>query len=478
VSIRLRLALWYSIVAAVVFTILGLVSYAFHVRIHYDDLDRTLIAQAEHAAEEATTSQTPDLINASGMLDIALRLYAADGHLLESLPANSLLPAVNPQDIFAHPSDLPFDRIANLAPEVEPVLSGQIGGAFGLIANQSQRWRNYVIPIHTNGQVTGYVEAITSLARLDTSMQAFRETLLILGTTSLIAVFLISWATAGAALRPVARMIDSAQAIARSHDFSRRVEGPAQQDELHALASAFSEMLSSLEESYRAQQRFVSDASHEMRAPLTAIQANLELLQRLPNLPAADRQEALNEASREATRLTRLVADLLVLARADAGGALPHHPVELDRVLLDAVSEARHLARGHKLEIARLETVMADGDSDRLKQLFLILLDNAIKYTPPAGQITVSLHQNSHSILVAIADNGVGIPSEAMPHIFDRFYRADPARSHDPGGTGLGLPIARWIVEQHGGTIQLDSESGKGTRVKITLPAIMAAADG
>jgi signal transduction histidine kinase len=469
-SIRLRLALWYSALAGLVFLILGLVSYAFHIRVHYDDLDRALIASAQHAAEEAAASQTPQLVSASGAFDIALRSYNADGQLRESLPQNNILPAINPQQILAQPSDHPFDAIANLAPVFDTLPPGEVKGTFGLLTDQAQRWRDYVVPVSYGGQVTGYVEAITSLARLDASMQAFRQTLLALGGTSLVAVFLISWATARAALSPVSRMIDSAQTIARSRDFSRRVEGPTQQDELHDLASAFSEMLDSLEESYRAQQRFVADASHELRAPLTAIQANLELLQRQGKLPRAEQQEALDEANREAHRLTRLVADLLVLARADAGGNLIRHPAEIDRVLLDAVSEARHLARGHKLDIAGLETATVAGDEDRLKQLFLILFDNAIKYTSPRGQITVTLQKNTTSVAVTIVDTGVGIPAEALPHIFERFYRADPARSRDLGGTGLGLPIARWIVEQHGGDIQLDSQPGKGTSVTVILP--------
>ncbi len=469
-SIRLRLALWYSALAGLVFLILGVVSYAFHIRAHYDDIDRALISSAEHAADEAGADRNPHLASASGALDIALRLYDANGLLRESLPSASGLPPIDPLRILSQPSVHPFDAIAAWVPVGDPLLLSDARGTFGLLTAQDQRWRTYVVPVEYGGQVTGYVEAITSLARLDASMQAFRQTLLGLGITSLVAVFLISWATARGALLPVSLMINSAQTIADSRDFSQRVNGPTRLDELHNLASAFNEMLANLEESYRAQQRFVGDASHELRAPLTAIQANLELLQRLPNLPVGERQEALDEASREAHRLTRLVGDLLVLARADAGGALVRHKVEIDRVLLDAVAEARHLARGHKLDVTALESATVVGDEDRLKQLFLILFDNAIKYTAPQGQITVMLDRNSRSVTLRVMDTGVGIPAEALPHVFERFYRADPARSRDPGGTGLGLPIARWIVEKHGGDIQLESQAGKGTTVTVKFP--------
>jgi signal transduction histidine kinase len=231
-------------------------------------------------------------------------------------------------------------------------------------------------------------------------------------------------------------------------------------------------MLASLQQASDAQQRFVSDASHELRAPLTIIQANLDLLERMPALPAEERAEILGEASRETHRLSQLVADLLALARADAGIALQRRRVELDRVLLEAVGDARHLARGQRLEIDALEPVVVSGDPDRLRQLLLALLDNAVKYTPAGGRIGVALARDSTNARLTVSDDGVGIPATDLPHVFDRFYRADPARSRDPGGTGLGLPIARWIVEQHGGDITVTSEPGEGTQVRIQLPVI------
>jgi two-component system OmpR family sensor kinase len=216
----------------------------------------------------------------------------------------------------------------------------------------------------------------------------------------------------------------------------------------------------------------VADASHELRAPLTSIQGNLEILERQANLPGEERMEAIGEASREAHRLARLVADLLALARADAGVPLRQEPVEMDRVLMDSVAEARHLTHGQRLEVEHLEPAVVAGDPDRLKQLVLILLDNAIKYTPPDGRVTVRLQQNGTGIEVSVRDTGIGIPREDLPRVFDRFYRADPARSRDPGGTGLGLSIARWIAEQHGGAISLDSHPGKGTTAIVRLPAL------
>jgi two-component system, OmpR family, sensor kinase len=238
------------------------------------------------------------------------------------------------------------------------------------------------------------------------------------------------------------------------------------------LALTFNEMLDSLERAYRAEQRFVGDASHELRAPLTAIQANLDLLERRPNMSEEDRATAIGDASREAHRLARLVADLLALARADAGVAIRRLRVELDRALLETLSAARPLGRGQDLEISDLVPSAVEGDEDRLRQLLLILLDNAFKYTPSDGTVTIGLTRENGWAVVTVADSGVGIPADEIPRVFERFYRADPARSRDPGGTGLGLAIARWIIQQHGGEISLESKLDQGTTVRVRLPVV------
>ena len=144
--------------------------------------------------------------------------------------------------------------------------------------------------------------------------------------------------------------------------------------------------------------------------------------------------------------------------------------VDLDGVVLEAINGARQLVRGQHLVVDTFEPAQVIGDEDRLKQLILILLDNALKYTPAGRRVVLELKRNGHSAEVIVRDAGVGIPAEALPHVFERFYRADPARARDPGGTGLGLPIAQWIVEQHAGRIQLASEPGQGTTVTVSLP--------
>ena len=467
-SIRVRLALWYGGLFAVILLLFGLLTYALHVRGHYEDRDRLLLASASHAM---TGMPSGGLHLGSGgpSLEVALRLYDAAGRLQEDAPMGEAPPALDPRAILAEPAGPAYDPLAGLAPAFDPA-PAPMGGAFGVLGDPPQRWRAYVVPIQHDHTLAGYIAALTPLEHLDASIRAFRASLLALGVVGLAAALAGGWAIAGRALEPIDRMTRTARTIADARDISHRVAAPAQRDERGRLAETFNAMLASIEESARTQQRFVADASHELRAPLTAIGGNLELLRRQPDMPDAERTEVLGEVEREAQRLTRMVADLLALARADTGADIQRQPVDLDAVVLETFQAARPLAHGQDLRLDPFEPVRARGDADRLRQLVLILLDNAIKYTPPGGRIGLGLRQCDNQAEIVVCDSGVGIPAEALPHVFERFYRADPARGRDPGGTGLGLPIARWIVEQHGGTIAIASQLGQGTTVTVTLP--------
>jgi PAS domain S-box-containing protein len=221
-----------------------------------------------------------------------------------------------------------------------------------------------------------------------------------------------------------------------------------------------------------AQRRFVADAAHELRAPLTAIQGNLELLERYPNMSEADRAEAVREAARESRRLARLAQDMLSLARGDAGLNLALHPLRFNELLLEVWRDARHLAHGQRMELGALETCVVNGHTDRLRQLILVLLDNALKYTPEKGSVHLELRVTPAHVMVCIKDTGAGIPADQLARVFERFYRADESRSRETGGTGLGLSIARWIAEQHGGEVWLESQVGVGTTAFVQLPVL------
>lgn len=469
-SLRLRLALWYGGLTGVVLALVSIMSYAIHTRAHYDDLDRVMVQATEHVAGEyrsaPTTDHLQEMLTNPVAPDVVMRAYDANGALLPASPATAPAPAIDPHRILANPAGHAYDRIARLAPPLVDVHTGQ--GGFGITADaEGNRWRLYALPV---AGTDAYLLTAAPLERIDMSVRRFRRLMVFLSTFGAGVTVLAGTVIAGRALRPVATLTATAAGIARARTFERRVPVGNQADELGRLGTTFNVMLDSLEQAFRAQQRFVSDASHELRAPLTVIQANLEFVEGHPGLPNEARREALREAGREASRLATLVGDLLALARADAGVELQRRPVELDRVLLDALADARHLARGQALQVEELEPVEIQGDPDRLKQLVLILLDNAIKYTPAPGAISLSLWRRDEQAELIVRDEGVGIRASDLEHVFERFYRADPARSRDPGGTGLGLPIARWIARQHGGDVTLDSAPDLGTTATVRLP--------
>ena len=240
-------------------------------------------------------------------------------------------------------------------------------------------------------------------------------------------------------------------------------------DELGRLTDTINDMLGRLETLFQMQQRLVADVSHELRTPLTTIQGNLDLLRRGAADDPAMRGEALHAIGAETERMRRLVNDLLLLAQADAGLKLILQPVELDTLLLDVYRQTNVMAGGVALRLGAEDQAMVQGDADRLRQLLLNLVVNALKYTPAGGEVTLGMRRSDGWVQVSVSDTGVGIAPEDLAHIFDRFYRADPSRACS-GGFGLGLPIAQWIAQAHGGRIEVVSELGKGSTFTVWLP--------
>jgi signal transduction histidine kinase len=247
----------------------------------------------------------------------------------------------------------------------------------------------------------------------------------------------------------------------------------ARQDEVGELASAFDQMVSRLEAAFAAQRRLVSDAAHELRTPLNGLAGTLEIVQvglRRGDLEHAERLLASVEA--ELDRLGRFVNDLLTLSSLDEdAGNVRLDRVPLEPVLRDVVRRARILAPDHEI-VARFDpTAAVIGDRDQLERVFTNLLDNAVKYTPSSGHIEVELQRAGDSVVGTVRDTGRGIEPDDLPHIFDRFYRVDRARSRQAGGAGLGLAIVQAIVHAHSGQIEAESSPGKGTTVHVRLPA-------
>ena len=271
------------------------------------------------------------------------------------------------------------------------------------------------------------------------------------------------------ALAPVSDVTDTARAISLSGDFAARVEGGQRGDEVGDLAVAFNEMLEALEQNHQALQRFLGDASHQLRTPLTTIRANLDLVQR-PGLPDGERLEILADARDEAERMGRLIGDLLSLARAESGARLEFDSVELDALLVESVRRERQAAPHVRMSVASVEPAVVEGDRDRLRELFGILLDNAARYTPPGGNVIVALGVLGGRAIVRVEDTGIGLGEVDRERLFERLYRGPHARAMRPSGTGLGLTIAHWIVESHAGTIELADRDGGGTVATVVLP--------
>jgi heavy metal sensor kinase len=274
------------------------------------------------------------------------------------------------------------------------------------------------------------------------------------------------------ALKPVDKIAETAQEIGET-DLSRRINVNTK-DELGRLAATLNAMIGRLEKAFQRQKQFTSDASHELRAPLAVIEAESSLaLQK--ERPPGDYRQSLETISQESKQMSSLIEQLLTLARADAGKEQWNFTdVNLGRVITNLSADVEVLCqeKGLSCQLGQIQDLVVKGDAARLRELFMNLLDNAIRYTPALGTVSVSLHREGEMAIVAIKDTGVGIAAEDMPFIFERFYRVDKARSRAQGGTGLGLAICRYIAEAHGGKIEVESQVGVGSTFSVWLPLL------
>lgn len=453
-SIRVRLALWYGALLSLVLGATLTVAFAAHVRTHESAVDESLRGSWEHAVSE---------LGATGM-PMNMATFTSPTQAANAPTAAWLIVRGAPPLAIGDTKDAALSRF-DPASAGDGVRDSDVAGA---------RIRSYA------GDAPGSAGARLVVAA---SMSAFDASLsslgLILGAMGLAGITLAvtgGWAISAGALRPIAKMTETARAIALSRGFARRIEvRDGGRDELTELGRTFNQMLASLDDAYRRQQRFVADVSHELRTPLTAIQGDLELLAR-GQLSPSEGEATLAEARKEARRLARLVDDLLVLARADSGPQpFLGKPVQLDEVVMEVFRELRGQA-GPRLRVVDLAASVVSGERDRLKQLVLILADNALSYTPVPGEVRVSLSRAGSAALLSIEDDGIGVTPDVATRAFERFYRGEKAQRLDPAGTGLGLSIARWIVDRHGGTITLEPRAPRGARAAVHIPANQAAA--
>jgi signal transduction histidine kinase len=342
---------------------------------------------------------------------------------------------------------------------------------------------------------TGYVVAAQTSRKVAQDRGGIVALFVIAAIVTFVAAAIAVWVATGRALRPLRQLATLADDIGQSHDLSRRLPGQSKQDAVGRLARSFNAMMDRLAQAYgqlaaalHAQQRFTADASHELRTPLTTIRNNAEFLLQHPDATDGDRRAALTDIAGESRRLSRLVENLLTLARADGGVAVHREPVDLAGVAEQVCRRAAALHPDRRIDFTATPSRTVAGDPDLLTQLLWILLDNAVRFAsrprgqsvpaeprgqsgqaPSGGQVWVAVTQRGERVHLTVADNGTGLPPGSERRIFERFYRADESRSG--GGAGLGLAIAAWIVREHAGEIVAANNDTGGATFSVDLPA-------
>ena len=453
--LRLRLTAWY--IALLALTLLAFCGYL------YVRLEQSLLAQLD-AALAVAAAQAPLAVGsenvaphfdatatAVGQLTAAgfgLRLLDGDGQVRETLGT------------------------AN-APVTLPLVPGH-----ATVETDIARWRIYAQPLSgVDGLPASWLQVIQPLAPVQEALEGLSRQMLLGFPLALLLAAAGGLFVARRALAPVDRMTSTAAALSAS-DLTRRIGYTGPPDELGRLAMTFDAMLDRLAAAFARERRFTADAAHELRTPLTALKGRIEVALSRPR-SAEEHTALLRALANDVDRLARLSGDLLLLARLDDGELRPEfEPVWLDDLLASVVERVRDLAeaRGLVLHYERAPAVSVAGDLSQLSRLFLNLLDNALKFTPTKGVVTVRLTTDETGALVTVADTGPGIAPDHLPLLGRRFYRGAADRARGVGGSGLGLAIAGEIARAHGGTLALDSVLGQGTTATVRLPLCRVAA--
>ena len=351
---------------------------------------------------------------------------------------------------------------------------------------EDERLMIYSAPVAIEGRVTEIVQVAHSIAGQDQYLGTLRRNLLVGSGIAVMIAFGSGWVLSGVVLRPIHRITQTARAIGTERDFGRRVDYSGPNDEVGQLATTFNAMLTELqaayqqvEQSLQQQRKFVADVSHELRTPLTTLRGNLALLRRKPSISDEDRADILNDMADESDRLIRLVNDLLALAHAESGRLLRSDVVPI-RPLVEDVCRQGRLLDPERVITCTWDNAAVIGDQDALRQVLLILVDNALKHT--AGPVTVTAEAAGEHVTISVRDAGPGLEPEVLGHMFERFYRGKSGSAereiphsvrNDNGerpGIGLGLAIAKALVEAQGGTIAVESQAEQGSVFTVSLP--------
>lgn len=451
-SLRDRLTLLNIVLLGGLFIFFGVVAYVVVTILMYDQIDNSLARTAEQIIRQTRTDVsgemggiiTPNLRLTS---NIVVQVWDGDG-LADFSPV--LAEVTSPLDPVGYNLEFPSYRDVTF--------------------EEDFHLRVLSVPLVSEHRRVGVVQVAANLDVVDSARRNLLSVLVFTTVLGIAISALASQASVRQFLLPLETITSAADQINRADDLSRRVPYDGSPgDEIGQLVAGFNQTLERLEVLFTSQQRFIADVSHELRTPLTVIKGNVDLMRRMKSFDA----EFLSSIDQEAGRLTRLVTDLLILAKAEAG-SLPLNKtrVELDSLLMEVFNEMRVLAANKvQVKLTDIDQLQVNGDRDRLKQVILNLVANAIQYTPAGGEVFLSLSQVGDNAKLIVRDTGPGIPAEDLPYIFERFYRAEKSRTRSgTGGFGLGLSIAHWIVEQHGGRIEASSREGKGTTFAVWIP--------
>jgi heavy metal sensor kinase len=331
--------------------------------------------------------------------------------------------------------------------------------------------RMVTVPVIRGRNLINIVQVATSLEEVEEALNTLLLILWITVPSALVVASLGGLFLANKALRPVDEITKTARMIT-SKNLEQRIKLRRGKDEIGRLAETFNEMISRLGRSFKQMRQFSADASHELRTPLTIVKGEIEVGLRKQR-PLKEYRRILKSNLEEVNHMSQIVNDLLFLSKADMGEIhLQKQRIDLTQLVTEVHAQARMIAIAKEITV-RMSTdsnVVLVGDRLRLRQLLLNLVDNGIQYTPEGGEVMISLESNDSQVKLRVLDNGIGISPEDQPHIFDRFFRVDKARSREAGGSGLGLSICKWIIEAHGGEISVESDPGKGSTFTVTLP--------
>ena len=474
-SMRAQLTLWYTGVLALVLLLFSLVTYAYLARAAEQRTDTSLAETANSFISTVTTEANDEELSADDAVKETAGAFYSLGRQVtvyddkRQVVAASRIPenlsAGNQSTSTATPPELmSLLNVANSAP------------AYATVAGTREGVRALAMPVLIKGQKYKLL-MVQSLHDQAAGLESTRRALYLANPLALLLAGLGGYFLARKSLAPVVAMGNQCEKIGAANLDERLVELDPR-NELGRLALSFNDLLSRLQASFEIQRRFMADASHELRTPVAIIRGESEVALSKDTRGAEDYRESLAIVHDEGKRLARIVEDLFTLARADTG----QYPLERSNMYLDetvgqCVRSVDSLAAKRGLSLnyePSARELFFSGDEGLVRRMTLNILDNAIKYTPSGGSVRVSLRRNGGSCSLAITDTGMGIPPELQPRIFERFFRADQARSRNGekngGGAGLGLSIARWIAELHGGHLVLDHSDQNGTSFVVSLP--------